>query len=101
VECQVGGEYEPTVRKTELTAHRRWLFVIDGIITIPVALSGFLLFPGIPDSPKAFFLTESEISLAKKRLEKAKVTRAGKLDLDVFKRSLARWHIWLFVFCYM
>ncbi|KAH8194767.1 hypothetical protein TruAng_011072 [Truncatella angustata] len=79
----------------------RWLFIIDGIITIPVALSGFLLFPGIPDSPRAFFLTESEIDLAKKRLERAKVTRAGKLDLDVFKRSLRRWHIWLFVFCYI
>ncbi|KAK9788965.1 hypothetical protein SCARD494_09481 [Seiridium cardinale] len=79
----------------------RWLFIIDGIITIPVALSGFLLFPGIPDSPKAFFLTASEIILAKKRLEKAKVTRAGKLDSSVFKRSLNRWHIWLFVFCYI
>ncbi|KAI0146644.1 major facilitator superfamily domain-containing protein [Pestalotiopsis sp. NC0098] len=79
----------------------RWLFIIDGIITIPVALSGFLLFPGIPDSPKAFFLSEGEISLAKKRLERAKVRRAGKLDLQVFKRSLARWHIWLFVFCYI
>ncbi|KAH8676066.1 major facilitator superfamily domain-containing protein [Xylariales sp. PMI_506] len=79
----------------------RWLFIIDGVITIPVALAGFLLFPGIPDSPKAFFLTDSEVALAKKRLEKAKVTRAGKLDLDVFKRSLSRWHIWLFVFCYI
>lgn len=79
----------------------RWLFIIDGIITIPVALSGFLLFPGIPDSPKAFFLSEGEISLAKKRLERAKIRRAGKLDLQVFKRSLGRWHIWLFVFCYM
>ncbi|KAI1866164.1 uncharacterized protein JN550_007853 [Neoarthrinium moseri] len=79
----------------------RWLFIIDGVITIPVALSGFLLFPGIPDSPRAFFLSESEIELAKKRLAKAKITRAGKLNLDVFKRSLKRWHIWLFVGCYI
>lgn len=79
----------------------RWLFIIDGIITIPVALAGFLLFPGIPDSPRAFFLSESEVALAKKRLERARVHRAGKLSLDVFKRTLRRWHIWLFVFCYM
>jgi ACS family pantothenate transporter-like MFS transporter len=80
---------------------RRWLFIIDGIFTIPVALAGFLLFPGIPDSPKAFYLTDDEIALAKARLVKAKVTGAGKLDLNVFKRTLSRWHIWVFVFCYM
>jgi MFS transporter, ACS family, pantothenate transporter len=68
----------------------RWLFIIDGAITIPVALAGFILFPGIPDSPRALFLSEDEIALAKKRLERARVHRAGKLDLDVFKRSLNR-----------
>lgn len=80
----------------------RWLFVIDGIFTIPVAFVGFLVFPGVPDSePRPFYLTEADAVLAKERLARAGVRRPGKLDLDVFKRTLSRWHIWIFVGCYM
>lgn len=79
----------------------RWLFIIDGIFTIPVAFIGFIVFPGVPDSPKTFFFTNDDIKLAKERMERAKIRRPGRLDLDVFKRTLSRWHIWVFVFCYM
>ncbi|KAI1634300.1 major facilitator superfamily domain-containing protein [Biscogniauxia mediterranea] len=79
----------------------RWLFIIDGIFTIPVALVGFLVFPGIPDSPKPFYLTSEDIDLAKERVKRAKIRKPGKLGIDVFKRTLKRWHIWVFVFCYI
>ncbi|KAF7197769.1 Pantothenate transporter liz1 [Pseudocercospora fuligena] len=46
----------------------RWLFIIDGIFTIPVALLGFVIFPGVPDSPKPFWMLERDIVLAKERL---------------------------------
>ncbi|KAG8162033.1 hypothetical protein KVR01_007798 [Diaporthe batatas] len=58
----------------------RWLFII---ITIPVALLGYVVLPGIPDSPRPFYLTEDDT------------------ELDVIKRTLSRWHIWVFVFCYI
>ncbi|KAI0845393.1 MFS general substrate transporter [Daldinia vernicosa] len=79
----------------------RWLFIIDGIFTLPIAVAGFLVFPGIPDSPKPFYFTNEDIALAKARLERAKIRKPGKLGLDVFKRTLGRWHIWVFVFCYI
>lgn len=79
----------------------RWLFIIDGIITIPIAIVGFVVFPGVPDSPKAWYFKDKEIALAKQRMVKAKVKRAGRLSLDVFKRTLSRWHFYVFVFCYM
>lgn len=79
----------------------RWLFIIDGIFTLPVALIGFLIFPGVPDSPRPFYLNEDDMKLAKSRLERFRIRRPGKLNLDVFKRTLRRWHIWVFVFCYM
>ncbi|KAI9039471.1 MFS general substrate transporter [Aspergillus affinis] len=78
----------------------RWLFIIDGIFTIPVALLGVFIFPGIPDSPKPFYLTDSDIALAKERARRANIRRPGRLGLDVFKRTLSRWHIWVFMFCY-
>ncbi|THH33651.1 hypothetical protein EUX98_g526 [Antrodiella citrinella] len=36
----------------------RWLFIIDGIITLPIAFYGFLVFPDVPANTKAFYLTE-------------------------------------------
>ena len=79
----------------------RWLFIIDGIFTIPVALIGYIIFPGVPDSPKPFHLTTGDITLAKERLARFNVRRPGPLGVDVFRRSLRRWHIYVFVFCYM
>lgn len=78
----------------------RWLFIIDGIFTIPVALIGFFIFPGIPGSPKPFYMTESDIALAKERTKRAKIRQPGKMSLDVFKRTFKRWHIWVFILCY-
>ena len=33
-------------------------FIIDGIITMPIALYGFLMFPDVPTTTKAFYLSE-------------------------------------------
>ena len=33
-------------------------FIIDGIITIPIALYGFAMFPDVPTTTKAFYLSE-------------------------------------------
>ncbi|KAI0165114.1 MFS general substrate transporter [Hypoxylon sp. FL1284] len=79
----------------------RWLFIIDGIFTIPIALIGFVVFPGVPDSPKPFYLTSDDIALAKTRMERANVRKPGKMGLDVFKRTFKRWHIWVFVSSYV
>ncbi|KAK3374730.1 MFS general substrate transporter [Podospora didyma] len=79
----------------------KWLFIIDGVITVPYALIGFRIFPGVPDSPKPVFLPGADISIAKDRLKRAGIVRPGKLTLNVFKRTLSRWHIYEFVFCYI
>ena len=33
-------------------------FIIDGIITLPIALYGFLVFPDVPATTKAFYLSK-------------------------------------------
>ncbi|AEO67353.1 uncharacterized protein THITE_2116246 [Thermothielavioides terrestris NRRL 8126] len=47
----------------------RWLFLVDGIITLPVAVYGFLLFPDTPATTTAPYLTAAERALAVSRLE--------------------------------
>lgn len=47
------------------------MFIINSIITLPLGLVGFWLWPGTPDNAKSIFLLKEEIALAKERLERA------------------------------
>ncbi|KAI5851001.1 major facilitator superfamily domain-containing protein [Tricharina praecox] len=71
----------------------RWLFIIDFLITLPVAVYGFICFPDTPETTKAFYLTAAEKKLAVERLPKKAET---SLTWDIFKRVLGRWHFWMF-----
>ncbi|TVY45481.1 Pantothenate transporter [Lachnellula occidentalis] len=54
----------------------RWMFIIDGIITLPLALAGFLFFPNLPQSgKKTWWTTEEEHILSVKRMQA--IGRAG------------------------
>lgn len=46
----------------------QWVFIINGIITCPVAIMGFLCFPDTPEVTKAPWLSETERRLALLRL---------------------------------
>ena len=45
----------------------RWLFIIEGVITIAVAIAAFWVLPNFPRTTK--WLTEEEVALAVWRLE--------------------------------
>ncbi|KAK3306289.1 major facilitator superfamily domain-containing protein [Chaetomium strumarium] len=47
----------------------RWLFIIDGLITLPVAAYGLFLFPDTPATTTAPYLSPSERHLAVQRLK--------------------------------
>lgn len=76
----------------------RWLFIIDFVITIPIAVYGFLFFPDTPETSKAFYFSKEECQLARSRVHQRHNT---KLDWSVFKRVLGRWHWWLFSFLWV
>uniref|UniRef100_A0A8H8CL24 MFS general substrate transporter n=1 Tax=Psilocybe cubensis TaxID=181762 RepID=A0A8H8CL24_PSICU len=72
----------------------RWLFIIDGIITLPIALYGFLVFPDLPRTTKAFYLSEEERVLAYERLEqvgKLEQAQSRPLSWNILRRVLGRW----------
>jgi MFS transporter, ACS family, pantothenate transporter len=55
----------------------RWLFIIDGIITLPLAVSGFVFFPNLPQGgKKTWWKTEEEHILSLKRMQA--IGRTGK-----------------------
>ncbi|KIL92244.1 hypothetical protein FAVG1_04652 [Fusarium avenaceum] len=46
----------------------QWVFLIDGIITLPVAVFGYFFFPDVPEYTDAPYLNEKERQLALDRL---------------------------------
>jgi ACS family pantothenate transporter-like MFS transporter len=73
----------------------RWLFIIDGLITFPVALYGFLLFPDTPSSTRAFYLSDFERALAASRVPR--VQHPSPMSFAFFKKVLLSWQWWGFV----
>ncbi|KAF5363442.1 hypothetical protein D9756_000520 [Leucocoprinus leucothites] len=69
----------------------RWLFIIDGIITLPIAVYGFLIFPDVPQTTKAFYLTEEEKDLAYTRLQGEVQVDRPPLSWSLAHRVLGRW----------
>lgn len=85
-------------------------FIVDGIITLPIALYGYLVFPDVPAITNAFYLTDEvcvmdglgrltahfcvqERHLAAKRLETDdfEVSRSNPFSLNLVKRVLGQW----------
>lgn len=86
----------------------RWLFIIDCCITVPIALYGFMFFPGVPEqnvehkdklSMTHYIFSDEELHYARRRLPVR--DESTKLDWTVVTRVLKRWHWWLFSFVWI
>ncbi|TEA14962.1 Pantothenate transporter liz1 [Colletotrichum sidae] len=73
----------------------RWLFVVDGLMTVPVAVYGFVCFPDTPHTTRAFYLTAEERALAAARVPA--VQEKSPLTLGFLRKVLTSWYWWGFV----
>ncbi|KAK4180638.1 hypothetical protein QBC36DRAFT_19613 [Triangularia setosa] len=87
----------------------RWLFVIDGIITLPVAGYGWLVFPDTPGETEVWYLTQREREMAVERVrrlpekgqqrggEEGQGEKISPLSWGFAKKVLGSWEWWGFV----
>ncbi|KAK1636308.1 major facilitator superfamily transporter [Colletotrichum phormii] len=73
----------------------RWLFIIDGLMTVPVAIYGFVCFPDTPHTTTAFYFTEEEKALARSRVPE--IQERSPLTFRFAKKVLTSWYWWGFV----
>ncbi|OTA99408.1 hypothetical protein M426DRAFT_67888 [Hypoxylon sp. CI-4A] len=79
----------------------QWLFIMDGIISLPICLAGFFILPDLPENTRAFYLNESDRALAKTRMEKIGRAPRTKLGRSALKRIFGRWHVYLLTILYI
>ncbi|KIW24328.1 uncharacterized protein PV07_10052 [Cladophialophora immunda] len=80
----------------------RWLFIIDGIITLPLAVTGFIFFPNLPqEDNKTWWTTQAEHELSVRRMKA--IGRAGRepWTWPKFKRLLFSWHTYVLPMLYV
>lgn len=79
----------------------QWLFIVDGVISLPIALAGFFVLPDVPEIARPFFLSKEEVALAQHRMRlEGRKPRAPFTRAKV-KKILTSWHIWLLTLLYI
>lgn len=80
---------------------RRWVFIIDGIISLPIAIAGFFLYPGVPTSPRVWWLSEDDQKLAQARMQDDGMRKSKKIGKRMLKRVFRKWHFYIAVGTYV
>ena len=96
----LAGAIQKTLNGRAGFAGFRWLFVIDFLITFPVAIYGFLFFPDTPLSTSARYLSPQERILAVERLPEVSRQRCV-LGWSLIRRVVASWQFWAFVLLWL
>ncbi|RDA90696.1 hypothetical protein CP533_4959 [Ophiocordyceps camponoti-saundersi (nom. inval.)] len=75
----------------------RWLFIIDGLLTLPVAVYGFTLFPDTPRETTAPYLSPDERAMARARVPDVADKQRTPLTKAFARRVVTSWQFWGFV----
>lgn len=80
----------------------QWLFIVCGVISLPIALLGYFFYPDFPETTRAFYITEKEAQWARERLvrEGLKPLGASAWDRTKLLRLMGQWQFWLLPFGY-
>lgn len=79
----------------------QWLFIMDGLISLPICLAGFFLIPDLPENTRAFYLTPEDTHLAQKRMDEVGRAPRRKLGWSILTRVFKRWHVWVLTLLYI
>ncbi|KAF9018546.1 MFS general substrate transporter [Hymenopellis radicata] len=80
----------------------RWLYVICGIMTMPVAIMCLFVLPDYPHTCRVWYITEEERQMAIQRCANVGRVEIGTLmNWSFFKRLLTRWRFWMLIIAYI
>ncbi|KAH8157571.1 hypothetical protein CIB48_g10673 [Xylaria polymorpha] len=95
----IGGYIQTGIQESLHMRHGlsgwRWLFIIDGLITLPIAIYGFAFFPDTPATTQAIYLTPAEKDLALARVPP--VVDRSPWSWTFFRQSLTNKFFWGFM----
>ncbi|KAJ5506944.1 Major facilitator superfamily domain general substrate transporter [Penicillium expansum] len=79
----------------------QWLFIIDGVISLPVAISGFFILPDVPEISDPWYLSKEEVNLAQTRMKLEGRQNREPYTKSKLKKIFTSWHIYLLTLLYI
>jgi ACS family pantothenate transporter-like MFS transporter len=79
----------------------QWLFIMDGVISLPICLAGFFLIPDLPENTRAFYLNADDAALARKRMNDVGRAPRKELGWGILRRVFMRWHVYALTLLYI
>lgn len=79
----------------------RWVFIIEGCMTIFVAIYGFIFFPDTPETTTAFYFSKEDVARAKERLIEDGREPKGEFSWNMFGRVLGTWQLYVLTILWM
>lgn len=75
----------------------QWLFIVCGVISLPIGVLGYFFNPDFPENTRAFYLSEAEAAFAQQRLVDDGYRPLGRSAWDRAKilRILGTWQFWV------
>lgn len=71
----------------------RWIFIIDGIISIAVGVLGFYMLPGTPTDCYSIWLSDDEIRLLRRKLKQNHTAGRPQVNLFTSLFSMETWKL--------
>ncbi|KAK2018025.1 major facilitator superfamily transporter [Colletotrichum eremochloae] len=78
-----------------------WLFIVDTVISLPIAIAGFFFLPDVPEITKAWWLNKDDVALAQKRMQLEGRANRQPYTRSKIKKILTSWHIWALTLLYI
>lgn len=79
----------------------RWVFIIDGVITVFIAVFGIVFFPDTPETTTAFYFTEEDKKRCLERMVEDDREAHGQLDWGTFGRVFKSWQLYVLTILWM
>lgn len=79
----------------------QWLFIIDTVISLPIAISGFFFLPDLPEITRAWYFTKDDIAMAKRRMELEGRANRAPYTKEKIKGIFKGWHIYALPMLYI
>ncbi|KAJ5518366.1 Major facilitator superfamily domain general substrate transporter [Penicillium expansum] len=74
----------------------RWLFIINAVITMPLAIIGYFIYPGTIDKPNRLVISQHDLDVARKRLEKqGSQVKSASFSWGLAKKLFSSKRFWL------
>ncbi|EHY55594.1 MFS transporter (Seo1) [Exophiala dermatitidis] len=75
----------------------RWMFIICGVLTIPIGILGYFVLPGTPDKPNRIVLNDKDLEVSKARLARDNHGIDQTFKWSNLKKAYRNKKIWGFI----